>query len=364
MKIKTITCHDVYNLGASLQAYALVEYLKQLGHDVEIIDYKPEYLQHYKLNKVNNPKYDKVVFREIYLLLKLPERLKARKEKRKQEFDNFTKKFLPLTRKSYYSNEELKNDIPEADIYLAGSDQIWNTLFKNGKDPAFYLDFAPKESIKASYAASFATEDISEEQKPQIKRWLECLDYISVRETSGMKIINNLGIKGGTQVLDPVFLLNQDEWRKIEIVTDFKEPYLLVYDFDKDNKIREFVIKKAKEKKLKIYSVLPCEYCDKSFENEGPQTFLSLIDNAEYVISNSFHGTAFAIIFKKPFAVFDRKENINTRMQDLVKNLQLKSVVEKTEYKNIEPILKEEIFKSKEYISRVLRKKEVALHES
>ena len=195
MKVKTITCHDVYNLGASLQAYALAEYLSEIGQEVEIIDYKPLYLQHYNLKKVNNPAYDKPVLKELYLLLKLPERLKGRRSKRKKNLTSSEKHF------TYYesdvcTNEELKRDVPEADIYFAGSDQIWNTLFKNGKDPAFYLDFAPSESIRASYAASFATEDIVEEEKVNVKKRLEKMDYISVREKSGIEIINQLGIKG------------------------------------------------------------------------------------------------------------------------------------------------------------------------
>ena len=248
MKVKTITCHDVYNLGASLQAYALAEYLSEIGQEVEIIDYKPLYLQHYNLKKVNNPAYDKPVLKELYLLLKLPERLKGRRSKRKKEFDKFRETFLPITNQTYCTNEELKRDVPEADIYFAGSDQIWNTLFKNGKDPAFYLDFAPSESIRASYAASFATEDIVEEEKVNVKKRLEKMDYISVREKSGIEIINQLGIKGAVQVLDPVFLLKQAKWIEIEKKGDFREPYLLVYDFEGNEKNTGLCDKKGKRR--------------------------------------------------------------------------------------------------------------------
>ena len=156
MQICTITCHDVYNAGASLQAYALQAYLKSLGHDVKIIDYKPDYLsRHYRLDIVGNPKYDKPILRQAYLLAKLPGRL--RMLPRKRAFDSFTAKYLDLTRR-YASNAELKADPPEADIYFAGSDQIWNPLFSNGKDPAFYLDFV-RRGIRAAYAASFAVEE-------------------------------------------------------------------------------------------------------------------------------------------------------------------------------------------------------------
>ena len=217
MKIKTITCHDVYNVGASLQAYALVTYLRKLGHDAQIIDYKPDYLSnHYPLWGLGNPAYDKPVIRELYNLAKLPGRLKARNGKRKAEYDRFTAEFLPLTPRRYTSNDDLKQNPPEADVYFAGSDQIWNCFFPNGKDPAFYLDFAPAGSVRASYAASFAMDDIPEEWKPDVKRRLSGLDHISVRESSGAAIVERLGIPGAVQVMDPVFLLDSEAWASIE----------------------------------------------------------------------------------------------------------------------------------------------------
>ena len=138
MQIKIITCHDVYNHGASLQAYALQTYIGLLGHSVEIIDYKPDYLcGDYQLWSVNNPAFDKLLFKPFYLLAKLPQRLYSLK--RKWAFDHYTKQYLKLTAQCFHSNEELKLNPPLADIYIAGSDQIWNTLFQNGRDAAFYL---------------------------------------------------------------------------------------------------------------------------------------------------------------------------------------------------------------------------------
>ena len=318
MKIKTITCHDVYNVGASLQAYALQEYLKSLGHDVEIIDYKPEYLVSHKLLGIGNSIYDKPVLRELYQLAKFPGRLKRKYGQRKKEFDRFTKEYLSVTSKQYHSNEDLKRNLPEADIFFAGSDQIWNTFFNNGKDPAFYLDFVPMSAIKASYAASFATEDVLEEWKPKIKYWLNNLDFISVRESSGVKIAKNLTSKDVVQVLDPVFLLNVESWEKIEKEVDVSESYILIYDFDNNIELVQFARELAKENGWKLYSFLKNDRCDKSFEKEGPRAFLWLIHHAKFIVSNSFHATAFSIIYQKQFVVFNRKEKINTRMQDLL----------------------------------------------
>lgn len=223
MKIKTITCHDVYNLGASLQAYALSAYLKELGHDVEIVDYKPDYLsRHYSLTYVPNPNYDKFFVRQLYLLAKLPSRLKALFGTRKKRFDMFRDECLNVTEKCYRSNKELVNNCPEADLFIAGSDQIWNPVFPNGNDPSFYLDFVPKKKRKISYAASFAIDDISDQHCSQIKPWLQSMDAISVREPSGLKILEKIGING-INVLDPVFLVNKSKWEKLAISTNLSK---------------------------------------------------------------------------------------------------------------------------------------------
>ena len=129
MKIRTITCHDVYNLGASLQAYALLQYLEGKGHDVQIIDYKPDYLsRHYKLWVVANPIFDKPLIKQLYLLAKLPARLWALR--RKKVFDTFTTKYLKLT-KRYNSYEELKTDALHALIDSIGSIDYTELCFHN-----------------------------------------------------------------------------------------------------------------------------------------------------------------------------------------------------------------------------------------
>lgn len=191
MKIKTITCHHVYNAGASLQAYALAAYLKKLGHEVQIIDYIPDYLVHYKLTGVSNPVYDKPVVRELYNIAKLPGRLAARWGRRKKAYDCFTSQYLPLTERHYASYDELQKYPPEADVYIAGSDQIWNSFFKNGRDPAFYLQFAPQGCIRASYAASFSTETVAPEYQAQTGEWLRTMD-LWIIEVVVMKLIDYL----------------------------------------------------------------------------------------------------------------------------------------------------------------------------
>lgn len=365
MKIKTITCHDVYNSGASLQAYALMKYLQNNGHEVEIIDYKPDYLSnHYKLSAVSNPKYEKnLILKIIYLALKLPQRILTLKIKKK--YDEFKDKYLNITKIRYSANEELKLNPPEADVYICGSDQIWNTKFNNGKDPSFYLDFVPKEKVKVAYAASFATDSIDEEVKEITKERISKLDYVGVREISALDILNSLGIKNGVQVLDPVFLLNKFEWEELTYEINSNEKYIFVYDFDGNELIREVSLKLAKEKKMKIYTVFKSNYSDKVIKNMGPIDFISYIKNAEFIISNSFHGTAFSIIFEKQFAVVNRKEAINTRMRDLLnilkienrlisENYNFNNIINDINYNEANKHLKEKLKSSKNYLDRVV----------
>ena len=361
MKVSIITCHNVYNAGASLQAYALVTYLNNLGYEAKIIDYTPNYLSRYRLLGITSKRYDKPALRELYQIVKFPGRLKKRLSPQKRAYDHFTRE-LPLTG-NYHSYSELLSDPPLADVYIAGSDQIWNTLFSNGKDPAFYLDFVPAGKIRASYAASFATEDITEEWKPQIRKWLQHFDAISVRESSGLRIINNLGIPGAVQVCDPVFLLSCTQWEELEDPLLLEEPYLLVYDFDSNLKIKEFCTEASCKYGWKIYSILKNDYCDRCFHQNGPTAFLTLLRNAAFVVSNSFHAMAFSLMFQKQFVVFRRNERINTRMEDLLELLSLKHVLdpecfppEPIDYDVINPALIRFVDFSKTYISSVMEK--------
>lgn len=322
-KILTITCHNVYNHGATLQQLALLEYLKSLNFDVKTINYKPSYLSnHYNLWAISNNKFKKNIFSKlIYLTLKLPGRLIERK--RKTNFDAFEKKYLDILPKLYSNNLELKSNLPKADFYITGSDQIWNSFFENGKDPAFYLDFVPKDKIKIAYAASFAIDELEENIKDFVFEKSSRINNISVRETSGLTILKKLGIANVEQVLDPVFLLNADYWKN-NFVQTINQNFIFVYDFDNNSEIKKTALYLAKKHNFKIYSVNQnINYAERKYVFSAPNDFLSLIFNAKFVLSNSFHAVAFSLIFNKKFLVFNRSEKINTRMRDLLEILNI-----------------------------------------
>ena len=364
MKIKTITCHDVYNHGASLQAYALQTYLSSQGHDVEIIDYKPDYLSnHYKLWSVSNPVFDKPVVKQLYLLAKLSGRLIALRRKRK--FDEFSQKYLRLTSKRYHSNEELKTNPPGADVFIAGSDQIWNTLFRNGRDAAFYLDFAPKRAKRVAYAASFATKDVVEEYKPFVCEMLQGFDSISLRERISLPLLESLGRNDGVAVCDPVFLLSREQWDKILPTSSIEEEYLLVYDTENSNKLKDIAQSIAKEKNLKIFNISGSRksYVDKDFWVSSPIDFVQLIRDAEFVVSNSFHATAFSLIFQREFCVVNRSEAINERMLSLLKQYGLQdrlvadnidSLLTLIDYSKVQLKIEQDIEDSKQYLRNAI----------
>ena len=285
--------------------------------------------------------------------------------KRKRNFNKFSNKFISSTHTVYKTNDELKQCVPECDAFICGSDQVWNPIFENGKDPSFYLDFVPDEIKKISYAPSFAVDSIPESLVGFIKQNLTRFDSISVRETSGRKILNSLEIKDVEQVLDPVFLLDQKYWLKF-VKPNLDGRYIFIYDFDSNPAIQVV----AENLKIKFgYKIITINknitYADKNFYLLGPDDFVNLIGNAELVLTTSFHALAFSLIFKKSFGVFNRNIAINTRMRDLLQLLNLTSNLFINEdnpakdnfnitYETVTPLLEEHIVRSKQFLIKAL----------
>lgn len=364
MQIRTITCHEVYNYGASLQEYALLAFLNNQGHQAMTLHYKPDYLSgHFNLWKINNPRFNYPIVRHLYLLAKFPSRFKSLS--RKKSFDDFARRYIPTDNTLYKSNEELIANLPEADVFICGSDQIWNSFFQNGKDPAFYLNFVPSNLRKISYAASFAIDSLAEEVKPLVGDNVSTFDAIGVRETSGVKILKDLGIDDAIQVLDPVFLLDADHWRS-EFVTPILDKYVFIYDFDSNPLIKEIAIRLRKERGCKIFTANQnIDYADENYYLEGPEKFLSLIYNSQFNITNSFHAVAFSLIFEKQLIVVNRTEKINTRMRDLLSLFGLDSylissmeeygILEDIDYEKVRNPMQDCIQRSKQFLINALK---------
>lgn len=298
MKAGILTCHDVFNPGSSLQALALSHYLAEQNVDAEIIDYKPDYM--YRLidfMKVDSVKWQKSFFhRWAYRIRLLPYRLSLLPKYFR--YRTFNWKYLSLTNRQYHTINDLQS-ICNYDILICGSDQIWASV-KNqcGEDPAFYLNFAPNAK-KIAYAASFGTACISETGAQCLKEYLPHFHAISVRESTGVEILNNHGFQGQL-VLDPVFLKDKIFWESLCIAPNVApNNYVFVYGYDSCIDLDELGATYASQKGLQIISLKP----GSKYSLCGPENFLWLIKNANMVITSSFHATAFSIIFETPFTV-------------------------------------------------------------
>lgn len=334
MIIKTITCHDVYNYGASLQAFALQNFLESKGHDVKIIDYKPAYIRfHYKFDWFVHPassfkRYtDKSRIlhflycfgRYLWYLISLS---------RKRAFNQFTKEYLHLT-PMYRTYSDIEQNLEEADVYIVGSDQVWNsTTMQNGLDPAFYLQFVTNKRRRISYAASFGSNKVDEKEHDNIVKWLKSLDAISVRESSGIELLQQEKIDG-KHVCDPVFLISKEQWWKVLDINVIKDKYVLIYNLTSINdRLLSDAVYLASKKGLKLYSVSPMNIgqADKCFKSVSPMKFVELIVNAQYVFTNSFHATAFSIISNRQFFTYNYHSGENSsRMKSVLREMGLLS---------------------------------------
>lgn len=372
MKVLTVTTYNVYNYGAALQAYALQQYLLSQGHESLLLNYQPEYLTRKYDYRWVNPESKMSRFaatRFVYRILKFLQRQTTLK--RKRAFDDFVARELRQT-ELYVSSRQVMDEPPAADVFVAGSDQIWNTFYDAGRDPVFYLAFARPEQ-KVAYAASFSFVEIAQDIKEQLARWLSDFKAIGVREFHGLDILHQLNLEG-QWVLDPVFLLDVAQWKKMMLPFEKREPYLLIYDFEGNPELKAFAKRYAASKNLRIYSIndtYPRLYADRNFSNGGPRDFLTLIYNCDAFVSNSFHGTAFAIMFNKPVYVFERhRHKVNSRMESLTRLFGISDCILRSasdceealqrtwDFSEINEVMVHEASKSREFLKQALAEKE------
>lgn len=378
MIIKTLTCHNVYNYGASLQAFALQEYLKQAGHRVEIIDYLPSYMDKaYRVrfdlyNVSKSSKYykyvEKMPFLNYLFVMKnfIQHLIKMyRQRNRKKAFDSFTKCKLQLTDLHYTTFEELSNSNLSAEVFIVGSDQVWNPLFNNGRDPSFFLEFVPPKVRKISYAASLGVSKLEADDSKNISQWLKGFSWISVRESTGVKLLYDMKINAD-HVIDPVFLLSPEKWRGLcnGSVYDNLSGFILVYNLGAvSDEIQQCAKTLASHKGLKIIAVedsKEIKYADKSIKDCGPADFVKLISNASYVVTNSFHATAFSLIFNKEFFVYI-KNTTSSRISDVLSMVNLSERMNTNDFElsirwdNVNRMLNDSICSSKKLLNKNLQ---------
>ncbi len=301
MKTGIITIHSAYNYGSALQAIASCEAVRYLTEqDAEIIDFQPDdIMAMYSLDIRKN-------IGSIKDFIKFIITCKSRRLK-KQAFDSFWKKNDCLSADCYKDQEDLYRCNQNYDCFIVGSDQVWNPEIVKETFPAFCLDFVDEDKKKISYASSFGVKSIAEKKLAFLNRSLRSFDAISVRESEARNILNQEVRENTVVVCDPVFLLSADQWKKKEKEISLPKEYILVYCVEQDKEFRKKIRELGERLNLPIVDVgtaaNPKNYVGLHWDSIGPAEFLYAVSHANYVITNSFHGTAFSVIYKKKFIV-------------------------------------------------------------
>lgn len=351
-KVELVTLHRVFNYGSVLQTYATQKLIESVGASCEIADYITE--QRTKRRLKHQCKVSGIKSLIYYLLRCISIDVKW------HTFNKFIKKNITITSRRYVSVDDLRKYPPVADIYMTGSDQVWNSKYNEGIDYGFFLDFGSKATKRIAFAASIGQEKIEEQEKSEITRLLSDYSAIAVREKSAVKLIAELTGKEPYLVLDPTLQIDASEWAKLESKPLMKDKYvLLMLLYNEDNGATDYARAVADSLGVKLvkisWELKRDSRVDRLFTHRSPEDFLSLMHNAEYIVTNSFHGTAFCLNYNKQFSVIKRNEmqtridsilqltGLTTRLIDPDSGMQSMSEVEdRIDYERVNSILQQE----------------------
>ncbi len=373
-----ITYHYFYNYGTMLQAFATQEIIKRVYEcNTNIIDYRFNEKIHISFARMLSIRIKRFSYYITHLNEVLTKREYQGKLSRKNRlFDDFFRQHFSISPNTYYYKEELKKNPPKYDVYVTGSDQTWSP--KIGFNPALFLDFVPAKSVKASYAPSIGVTSFTAEERAYIKEHLAKYDYLSCRETLGANLLKEVTGKDVEIVLDPTLVLNSDDWRRFAQTpeVEIKRPYILCYFLGDRMYYRDFVKQLSQQTGYDVYYIpvswVDCKKGNNLIFDIGPAEFLHLIDNAEYVCTDSFHGTAFCINFNTQFFTFVKHAGSisggdNSRIYDLLSRMNLTDrLKEKYNYgeqidlsaitfEDVNKLLNAERITSTEYLKKILQ---------
>lgn len=345
MKVGITTFHFVPNQGAVLQCYAMQKYLEQQGHEAFVIDYRPGYhtvryagwknpfsyaLWYWKKYR-SMGLFSRTVFSGRAFLRCLISDFKGTDRNMECLFREFTNKHLHLTR-PYTSLKKLRKNPPDLDAYISGSDQLWNpALLDQEYDPAYFLDFGNPDVIRIAYAVSLGNLP-SKGECEKMRMLCKNLDAISLREYNEEAIS---AIERDVHVcIDPTLLLDAEDYEAVECENDQTEPYIFVYGFETNADIQAAVDLAVKRYGCRVINGSPARVRlhgnVQNLRDFAPDRFLTLIKNAACVVTNSFHGTALSIVYKKNFITVPHTTR-GVRMIELLGKLGLNSCLWKNE---------------------------------
>ena len=311
-KIGIITFHNSINYGALLQTYALSKILADDGFTVEVIDYVNDKIDH-SLSS-SRYKYDKSIKGYVKYFIK-----RVHGYRKDRSFSGFISAELNLSNEHNITRSDIEKLAQRYDVVITGSDQVWN-LKLTDMDLTYYLDFVSEDTKRVAYAVSGG--DIADDDMSKVLPLIRRIDALSVREQSlSNLLLEKYGVIS-TVCLDPTLLVGREMFKPIVSKRHIKNKYIFCFMMNYKPGIMEVAKRIAKEKEL---VVVDNKNSLQFFLHSSPNDFLSWIYHAEYVLTDSFHGTAFSIVFNKQFVsdMYDGKGRIKQRIGDLLKTLSL-----------------------------------------
>lgn len=363
MKIGILTFHRALNYGAFLQAYALKSYLETIDHQVEIIDYWPiEHEKLYEIDKLKIPENSSLKKKFILLMHFLFRRSRAKIKMKKMYQVQETHLKLSKKVKFRFADELAEVDY---DAIIYGSDQIW---WKSeipgylGYDFVYWGDFVPETTKKIAYAASMGIINATKEDQEILNQKLKNFSIIGTRENQLSAFVKGLGYPNVFSTIDPVFLLNKDFWLQQCQKISVPPKYLLLFDLTQTGETTSIANQIAKKQGLQIVEISPrirpLKFGKNIHQTLNPFEFLYLIEKADYIVTSSFHCTAFSILFQKQFTSAGMGKNSNRVASLLDKigihgHLAIETQADSNEfidYQYVTPMLTKEIEKSKIFL--------------
>ena len=356
MKIGILTFHRAHNYGAVLQCYALQEYLVSQKYEVCVIDYVPEWMQRlYKWNGINkfSIRHPRGLLKNILYIFS--------NRRRYINFESFILKYLKLF---HFSSE---NDFTNFDVIIIGSDQVWNKKITMGYDNYYWGNFKTNNKHKIiAYAPSMDEVPTKLEEICLIKKLLDNFNSISVRELELKKYLSSITDHTINLTIDPTFLLSPNIWLKLtENIKSMYGDYLFFYQARPNTFALDYARKQANNLRVRFIYLSSMAYYphSKGIGSSGPLEFLSLIRNAKYVITTSFHGTAFSILMNIQFTSLMLNDGKDSRIKSLLRILALsdrmKSLNEdiclsEIKWDEVNKTLEHFVNDSKEYLCKAL----------
>lgn len=337
MKIGILTFPNSPSFGASLQMLGLYDALRDLGHDVEIINYKNTYMSEKKhlVNRNSNK-----VKNFMISLLDIPSKIK---------FKTFENCMLFYPKTTLCEKDNLLDISNRYDYLICGSDQVWNPYI-TGEDLHYFFDFCIDNKKKISYAASFGVNELDNAYSKKVRNELIKFKSISVREERGVEIVKNMVGNKCKLVLDPTMLLTKEVWQsKEKAVSGLPSKYIVKFIFNYDKKVEQYISELSKKTGLPIITIggtIVSKFKSDRFTGPiGPDEWLYVLDHADYIVTDSFHGAAFSIIFNKQLFV-SLASATNSRLKTLMKTFDLENniiqnnySINEIDYRDVEKIM-------------------------